>query len=162
MDTWRAAYRGIVPAAYLENLSYEESERLWRDRLADQNGEGCVFVAEGERGVVGFASGSPRRAFSKGLEEYRGVLETIYVLPAGQGSGAGGRLLGAVAGHFVENGVNSMVLWVFEENRPARGFYERLGGTVVAEDGFEVGGAWVREVAYGWKDLRPLIPRGGG
>lgn len=157
MDTWRAAYKGIVPDDYLANLSYEESDRRWLDRLTT-DGRG-VYVAEGHRGIFGFASGSPRQAFSKGLEEYGGVFEMLYVLPDSQGGGAGGALLSAVARHLVGRGVTSGLLWVFEENLPARGFYESLGGTILAHDGFEIGGASVREVAYGWKELGALLAR---
>jgi hypothetical protein len=75
----------------------------------------------------------------------------------------GRQLVGAVARHFVDHGVNSMLLWTFAENRAARGFYESLGGVPVAEDGFELGGAWLSEVAYGWKSLDLLLshPAGG-
>ena len=157
VDTWRAAYRGIVPDDYLANLSREESARRWLDRLtADGRG---VFVAEGDRGVFGFASGSPRQAFSKGLEEYGGVFETVYVLPEAQGSGAGRALVAAVVRYLVGRGITSGLLWVFERNLAARGFYESLGGTVLAHDGFELGGAWMREVAYGWKELGLLLAR---
>ena len=155
MDTWRAAYGSIVPYDLLEGLSYEESERRWRDYIAA--GDGCVFVAEGEGGIFGFASGQRRLRFTQGLEEYEGELKTIYVLPSGQGTGAGRQLVGAVARHFVERGASSMLLRVFAANRPARGFYESLGGVLVAEDCFELGGTWLREVAYGWKDLEALL-----
>ena len=47
-------------------------------------------------------------------------------------------------------------LQIFAGNRAARGFYESLGGVLVAEDGFEIGGAWVTEVAYGWRDVSVL------
>ena len=160
VDTWRAAYGGIVPDAYLEGLSYERSERLWRDVLAA--GDGGVFVAEDAGGVFGFASGGPRERFSRGLPEYEGELQTVYVLPSHGGRGAGGGLVRAVAGHLAELGVGSMLLWAFAENRSARGFYESLGGAVVAEDEIEVGGARLAEVAYGWKDLRDLLARPGG
>ena len=157
MDTWRAAYRGIVPDDYLAGLSYEKSECLWLDRLTTD--AGGVFVAEDDRGIFGFASGRPRQKFSKGLEEYGGVFETVYVLPEGQGRGAGLTLMAAVARYLVGLGITSGPLWVFEENHPARDFYESLGGTVLAHDGFELGGAWVREVAYGWKELGALLSR---
>ncbi len=160
VDTWRAAYRGIVPDDYLRGLSYEESERSWREIITA--GDGCVYVAEGARGVYGFASGERRRLFSRGLNEYEGELTTLYVLPSCQGAGAGRRLAGKVARHFTESGVNSMLLWVLAENRPARGFYESLGGVLVAEDGFELGGAWLLEVAYGWRDLEVLLARVAG
>ena len=86
MDTWRTAYRGIVPDDYLEGLSYNESERLWQDAIAA--GEGCVFVAEDGAEVFGFASGSPRERFSRELREYEGELKTIYVLPSHKGAPA--------------------------------------------------------------------------
>ena len=157
MDVWRTAYKGIVPDAHLEGLSYDESERLWQDVVTAD--DGCVFVAEDGRGVFGFASGQRRQRFSRVLTEYEGELKTVYVLPSGQGAGAGRRLVGAVARHFAERRVGSMLLWVFAENRSARGFYESLGGVPVAEDGFQLGGAWLSEVAYGWKDLDVLLSR---
>ncbi|MDP8900080.1 MAG: GNAT family N-acetyltransferase [Actinomycetota bacterium] len=157
MDTWRAAYRGIVPDAHLDGLSYDESERLWQDAIA--TGDGRVFVAEDGGGVFGFASGGPRERFSRELREYGGELQTVYVLPSHKGTGVGRRLVGAVARHLADHGVNSMLLWVFAENRAARGFYESLGGVPVGEDGFELGGAWLSEVAYGWEDLDVLLSR---
>ena len=147
MDTWRAAYRGIVPDAHLDGLSYDESERLWQDAIS--TGDGYVFVAENKGEVFGFASGGPRERFSRGLREYEGELHTVYVLPSHKGTGAGRLLVGAVARYLAERRVNSMLLWVFADNQAARGFYESLGGAVVAEDGFEIGGAWLSEVAYG-------------
>ncbi len=160
MDTWRAAYGGLVPDDYLTSLSYEELERRWRDIIAA--GDGCVFVAEGAQGVFGFASGQRRRRFSRGLKEYEGELKAVYVFPSCQGTGTGRRLVGKVARHFTERGVNSMLLWVFADNQPARGFYESLGGVLVARDGFELGGGWLPEVAYGWKDLEVLLARIAG
>ena len=160
VDTWRAAYRGIVPDGYLDGLSYNESERLWQDAI--EAGDGCVFVAEDGAEVFGFASGSLRERFSRELREYEGELKTLYVLPSRKGAGAGRQLVGAVARHLVDRGVNSMLLWVFAQNRAARGFYESLGGVPVAEDGFELGGACLSEVAYGWKDLDVLLGRLGG
>lgn len=160
VDTWRVAYRGIVPGDYLEDLSYDESGLLWQDLI--EAGDGCIFVAEDEDRVFGFASGSPRERFSRDLREYEGELKTVYVLPSHQGTGAGRQLVGAVARHFESRGVTSILLWVFAENRSARRFYESLGGVLVAEDGFELGGAWLSEVAYGWKDLDVLLARVAG
>lgn len=157
VDTWRAAYEGIVPDDYLEGLSYEKSELLWRDVLA--RGDSGVFVAEDEERVFGFASGGPRERFSRGLAEYEGEIQTVYVLPSHRGMGAGGRLVRAVARYLSERGVDSMLLWTFAENRSARGFYESLGGVVVAEDEIEIGGARLAEVAYGWKDLKGMLSR---
>jgi ribosomal protein S18 acetylase RimI-like enzyme len=161
VDTWRAAYRGIVPGEYLASLSYAESQEMWR-RIVGEGAEnaGCVFVAEEKGSPAGFSSGRPRTRFSQGLTEYKGVLETLYVLPSRQRAGAGRRLVSAVAGHLTECGVSSMLLWVLKENRIARHFYESLGGTLIGESSFELGGAELSEVAYGWKDLGVLRANG--
>jgi ribosomal protein S18 acetylase RimI-like enzyme len=157
VDAWRAAYGGIVPHDYLANLSYAESQEMWR-RVVGESGEnaGCVFVAAEGGTLFGFSSGRVRTRFSQGLTEYRGVLETLYVLPPRQRAGAGRRLVGAVAEHLMERGVSSMLLWVLEENKAARRFYESLGGTLIGEGSLTLGGAELSEVAYGWKDLSVL------
>ena len=71
-------------------------------------------------------------------------------------------LLWAVARLFTERGVDSILLWVFADNQPSRGFSQSLGGVLVAEDGFELGGAWLLEVAYGGKNLDVLLARSAG
>lgn len=143
-----------MPEDYLAKLSYAESEEMWR-RVIEQ--AGCVFVAEEGGTLFGFASGRPRTRFSQDLVEYEGELQTLYVLPSRQGAGAGRRLVGAVAGCLAERGVSSILLWVFAENKIARRFYESLGGTLIGEDSFELGGVELSEVAYGWKNLNALL-----
>lgn len=57
-----------------------------------------------------------------------------------------------MARRLVAEGETGVALWVLTANAPARGFYERLGGAVVAargDDGHD-------ETAYGWRDLHRL------
>ncbi len=68
--------------------------------------------------------------------------------------------MGAVARHLADHGINSMLLWVFTENCPARRFYESLEGVPVGEDGFKLGGVWLSETAYDWKELDMLLADG--
>jgi len=159
VTTWRGAYRGIVPDAVLEGLSVEEVRREWLPGLSRHDPAVSHFVAEEPGGrIVGFATCGPRRA---GPEAYAGELYAIYVLAEAQGSGLGRALVRAVARRLAERGMRSMLLWVFAENAAGRRFYERLGGKVVDEAGFELGGRWLREVAYGWEDTAPLLAPGG-
>lgn len=130
VDTWRATYRGIVPDAHLNGLSYHESERLWQERFADAEDSGCVFVAEDDGEVFGFASGGTRKIPREALETTKESSRRSTCPPSRQGIGAGRRLAR-----------RSMLLWVFADNGPAQRFYESLGGVLVAEDGFELGGA---------------------
>lgn len=151
---WRATYPGIVPEATLAGLSVDAVEREWAPALARADGPTSVFVAEDADGrVVGFAGCGPRR---DGPAAFAGELYAIYLLPEAQGKGVGRALARAGARRLAERGMRSMLLWVFEENAAARRFYERLGGTPVGRQGFELGGKWMVEVAYGWADTAAL------
>jgi GNAT superfamily N-acetyltransferase len=87
VETWRSAYRGIVPGAYLGGLSPAERGNEWREFLADQGGARFVLVAHAESDdLIGFAAGGPERS---GHPEYRGELYAIYVLPSHQARGFG-------------------------------------------------------------------------
>jgi hypothetical protein len=44
----------------------------------------------------------------------------------------------------------ALVLWVLKDNGNARGFYRKLGGSVVGECELTLGGKKYPQVAYGW------------
>ena len=155
IDTWRTAYRGIVPEDYLSNMSYEESERIWVSRLSETEREKTwVYVAVDAVGrLVGFVSGG------MGRDEdpvYKSELYAIYILQAYQGQGIGRLLALALVEKLVQMGFDSMLLWVFADN-PARRFCEAMGGQLVKTSQFELSGATIDEVAYGWLDIRTLL-----
>ena len=155
IDTWRTAYRGIVPEDYLSNMSYEESERIWVSRLSETEREKTwVYVAVDAVGrLVGFVSGG------MGRDEdpvYKSELYAIYILQAYQGQGIGRLLALALVEKLVQMGFDSMLLWVFADN-PARRFYEAMGGQLVKTNQFELSGVTIEEVAYGWLDIRTLL-----
>ena len=35
VDSWRTTYRGIVPQDVLENLSYQQRQEIWQERLTN-------------------------------------------------------------------------------------------------------------------------------
>ena len=49
-----------------------------------------------------------------------------------------------------------MLLWVLQDNHPARRFYESMGGEHVDEKTITIGGTDLIEVAYGWKDIAEI------
>jgi GNAT superfamily N-acetyltransferase len=150
--TWRTTYDTIVPRGYLDGLSVDDRERRWAPQL-DPAGPAFAFVAvDGAGRVIGFASGGPRR---DGDPTYAGELYAIYLLAECQGQGVGSRLVVEVARDLAGRGMPSMLLWVFAAN-PARRFYEALGGVYLGEQQFEINGAMITEVAYGWRDTTPL------
>ena len=156
--SWKSAYRGIVPDDYLDAIDVD----VWaeRHRLSmEEDPEGFVsFVAEMGGEIVGWALGGPNRDPAMGLS---GELFTIYLLPEYLRRGIGRKLISAVAGSLQASGLKSMVVWVLAENRPARRFYEALGGSYVTEREHSIGGVSLMEVAYGWEDVRELLSATG-
>lgn len=150
---WRETYRGIVPDAYLDGLSVDEREAMWRRLDAPANPSFAVVAVDAAAQVVGFASGGPRR---DGPEEFAGELNAIYLLRAAQGHGIGRRLVAAVARELAAREMPSMLLWVFRDNLPARQFYETLGGSLLTSQQFEIDGQAITEVSYGWLDTTAL------
>jgi ribosomal protein S18 acetylase RimI-like enzyme len=155
VETWRAAYRGLVSDAYLASLSPAQRAGQWDGFLADRSGARFVFVADDDvDGLIGFAAAGPERS---GGPNHRGELYALYVVPSHQRQGVGRGLLRAVAGRLVAAGTRSMLLWVLEANPRARAFYEALGGVVVRAQPIEIGGATFTEVAYAWPELAAIV-----
>jgi ribosomal protein S18 acetylase RimI-like enzyme len=154
VDTWRTAYRGMIPDGYLDSLSYERRGDFWQRSIADPGNPSFVYVAEADEGqVVGFASAGPPQSEQP---DYEGEIWAIYVLKEYQGMGIGRRLVQAVACELQARGMRSMLLWVLKDNAPSRAFYESLGGQLLKEQQFELGGATLTEVGYGWPDVTML------
>ena len=152
LESWKTTYPGIVPQSYMDGLKVETGIQNWRERLTQADGP-IVFVAEDEAEIFGFAAGG---TMIHPVDGFDGELGAIYLLLSHQRRGAGAALVRRMASALVERGFLSMVVWVLKAN-PSRRFYERMGGVLVAEQGIEIGGVTLPEVAYGWKDLRELI-----
>lgn len=155
LDTWRTAYREIVPAHYLAQLSYEKRENNWREILVNaEKSKDFVCVAENERGqIVGFAAGGCERT---GKYVYQGELFAIYILEEYQRQGIGRQLVRTVATKLAELSLNSMLVWVLGDNSAYK-FYELLGGEKVEEQQTRRAGVALKEIAYGWRDIAVLI-----
>lgn len=153
VESWRTTYRRIIPDDYIAKFTAEERERVWRRIIGEGKRSQYVCIAEDDRGtIVGFVSGGPERS---GKSRFRGELYAIYLLEPFQRHGIGRRLAAALARRLFDDGIDSMIVWVLAEN-PARNFYAALGGVHDGEKPVEIAGAELIEVAYGWKDIRPL------
>ena len=151
VDSWKTTYRGLVPDDYLDELSYESTEKRWIDFLNNKN-ETFIYVAINDTGeIIGFASG-------KRIEEnnFEGELYSLYLLQECRGLGVGKQLVSAIAKHFKEKGIYSMMVWVMKQNKSGLGFYERMGGKEYMHRNSTFGGSVVEDVAYGWKDISAL------
>lgn len=144
VQSWREAYRGIIPQDYLDQLSQASHERQWRRCFATG---GWAFVAEWEQRIVGIASGG----LSRVRREITGEIYVLYVLRSCHGRGIGRALFDACHYELARCGHRGLMIWVLADN-PARGFYERLGGKLAGEAQVAIGGARLREVSYAWPD----------
>ena len=133
--TWRAAYAGVVPDAYLVAMTEKGQARQWGGLLGQGLGQGRnrtqaregVLVAESPGGVlVGFGSCGRARA---GTLSYRGEVFTLYVDVDWQNRGIGRALLVELFRTLLDHGLPDALIWVLSAN-PSRYFYEALGGRV--------------------------------
>jgi GNAT superfamily N-acetyltransferase len=143
--TWQAAYVGIIPAEVLDGLSVDQRASKWEETLTGLGAGERLEVAEEDGRVVGFAfTGACRDEDAFGL----GELYAIYVAPSHWGAGVGSALLASARRALVEAGHDRAVLWVLEENKRARSFYDREGWAVDGAVKSYGEGGGVRAVRY--------------
>ncbi len=113
----REAMRSAIPG-FPELHTPEEDRWFIRERVLPTEE---VWVAEVDGEVVGFASLGRREG------DEHDYLQHIYVAPAHQRRGIGGRLWEKVK----ERRPRGFRWWVFQANEGARRFYEARGGRLV-------------------------------
>ena len=147
VETWRAAYTGIIPQHYLDGLTVQNRSIGWVRLLERGTRDTVTLVSETNDGnIVGFASAGRLRHDDV---RYQGEISSLYVLPRYQRARHGRRLFLAAANRLVQSGHSGLFVWVLADN-PARRFYDSLGGTVVAETIRNFAGKPLREIGYGW------------
>jgi len=155
-DTWRAAYRGLMPDQVLDRLGYDGTQR--REFMSRTRPDRFELVAEHSREVIGFVNAGRSRDQDAA---YPGEIYAIYVLPSHQGHGHGAQLMGFAARELLARGWHAMIIWVLRDNHPSRRFYERMGGRHLTDRDTdrEIEGVVVTEAAYAWEDIASLAAR---
>lgn len=156
--SWRETYAGLLPARMLDELSVGFRSAMWSAVLHDPAAHGgtAVFVAERERGIVGFGACAGQRDEVLKQRGFDGEIGALYVLRAFQRAGIGGSLVRLMARRLLDQGRTAAALWVLRANAPAREFYEKLGGVPAGERMDERSGEGLSEVAYCWSELSHL------
>ena len=128
-ESWRSAYRGLVPDAFLDGPVIDERLRYWTSRMGhDDEGPRVVLKATTGSMLVGFVC-----AVRDADPAWGPLLDNLHVKPGFKGSGIGRALLGEARLWTARVAPGQpMHLWVIEDNSSARAFYDRVGG-VVAE-----------------------------
>ena len=151
VETWKTAYRGMLPQQYLDSLQEQERAQSWKQWL--ERPQVSVLVAEQAPGLCGFIGAGPLRepVGSADSEFY-----AIYVLAQMQQRGIGASLMRAMARVLANQGFRSPAVWVLAQN-PARHFYARLGASPAAAKQIQIGGVELEEIAYAWESLDSLL-----
>jgi GNAT superfamily N-acetyltransferase len=149
---WRETYAGQIPEGVLAALESNphQDPASWQRRLVRQPPDRWTRIVETEAGVpIGFLWFGREEGR---LEGYGGEIEKIYLLKPAQGRGLGRALMADTFQTMEAAGLSPVVIWVFDFNRKARDFYERLGGTPLGrrEVVFRAEGRDFHEIAYGW------------
>jgi GNAT superfamily N-acetyltransferase len=124
-ESWRSAYRGLVPDDVLGDGLDAERLQFWRDRFASPHPHRrAVFVAVSRDVLVGLAC-----ILADADPAHGPLLDNLHVKPGSRGHGIGARLLDEARSwsRAIAPG-QPMHLWVLEGNVPARRFYRRQGG----------------------------------
>ena len=150
VDSWKTTYFNIVPNEYLNNLTYESQEKIWKKNIPS----GGIYVAANNDGeIVGFSAGGRER--SGNYNGFDGELYAIYILKEYQGHGIGRQLVIPIIEEIKKLGLTSMLVLVLKDNN-SRQFYEALGGIEIDEVEVRIGGEKLSESVYGWKDIRKI------
>jgi len=136
--TWQAAYRGLLPDAYLDSLREEERARRYTFGSPDPRQPATIVAIDGENAIVGFATSAPARDAERAGA---GELAALHVDPDAWGRGIGRLLVAAARAQLVERGFDAAILWVLVGNDRAQRFYRA--------DGWLPDGARRTEVVWG-------------
>ena len=149
IDAWRAAYAGVIPPAYLNELDATAAPARLAEYLRARPLGRHYLVAEQDGLITGFViAGAERPSVesARGERQGFGEVHALYVHPDAWFTGTGATLLRAATEALAGDGHHTLSLWVLDCNDQARRFYERhgwrpdggrdellLGGTVLPE-----------------------------
>lgn len=149
-ESWKAAYRGLLPQAYLDSLPAGQ----WIHYLERPGRESLILLDGGK--IVGAAGCSASR--TPELSGW-GEINSLYLLPEYWGRGCGKLLFSAVMELLESMGYQNLFLWVLEGNQRARAFYQRMGFRPDATyQDVEIGGMPVREILHRRAAPSPSVP----
>jgi GNAT superfamily N-acetyltransferase len=122
--SWQAAYRGLLPQSYLDELDPLEGQKRWEAILDATRwpGTGTLVLVDDDI-VIGFAAISASRD-DDGDRFTAGELQTLYLDPGVWRRGGGSLLLRAAQSQLGRAGFTVASAWVLETNARARTFYE--------------------------------------
>ncbi|WP_230684531.1 GNAT family N-acetyltransferase [Burkholderia cepacia] len=154
VKVWRHTYRDLAPAQAHAVLDEDYRGRTWKEKLASNDGNQLVLIAESDGRIVGIgAAGAPSEPIFGG----RGEIKFLYVDPEFKRRGIGRTLLAQLATHLGKLRYQGAALSVVKGNASAIAFYEALNGRLAGEY-IDAGPIWrSQNIVMVWDDLTNLI-----
>lgn len=122
-EAWETTYRGIYPDEAFDNYSFSEKAARDAERFKSPDFTGYIIEAEGRpTGYLFIREGSLPH------------IEALYLLKEYRGRGIGGQAFDIVRGYCREKGFSRFTCSCNAHNKPALGFYKRMGGRVIKSD----------------------------
>lgn len=142
-DSWRTAYRAIIPSTHLETMIRRRGVDWWSKAIRQ---ESHLLVIEAAGKIAGYAScGTSRKP---GV--YNGEIYELYIAPVYQGGGLGEHLFEACRNELDRRGLDGLMVWALEDNEQAASFYWRRGGRPIGRSTTQFGKVKLGKIAYGW------------
>lgn len=124
VDSWRAAYHGLVPDTYLSSLDYNRRTEDFRKWI--EAGDAEIYLVELKGKILGFVTFGIYRGDNAGQNK-SGEIWGIYLDPDEWRKGYGALLYQHSEKMLKERGYARIFIWVFSQNPRARRFYEAMG-----------------------------------
>jgi ribosomal protein S18 acetylase RimI-like enzyme len=140
-DSWKDSYSDILPEEFMEKKIDRNLEQHWK-AIQIQN-EDIVLVAE-EESLIGFIAVWCQPSV---------FIDNLHVISLQRSKGVGAALMKAVAKELISKGHKTAFLWVFESNKKAILFYEKLGGKQKEQSMKNIFGYEVLSRKIVWDDL---------
>jgi len=144
IESWKDSYSDVLPAKFLGGQIDSDFKRYWNE--IDIQIEDIVMVAARES-IVGFLA-----VWCRPIP----FIDHLHVRPSQRSKKIGSALMKTVAKELVNEGHKTAYLWVFENNKKAIRFYERLGGIQKEQSIKNVFGYDVLSRKIEWYDLSTI------
>ena len=155
INTWKIAYKGIIPQSHLDSLSINDKIPRWEKAINDlAENKKNLYVAEisifNGKEIIGFSMGGPSH-----FEDYKidGDLHAIYILPKYWKQGIGTLLFNSVIKFFISMNYKTMIIWALKENS-AGDFYLKMGGIPKFNKTLTYGGKELDALGFFWENIQ--------
>ena len=144
IESWKDSYSEVLSAEFLTKQIKLGFERQWRE--IEIQLEDIVLVAE-EKSLVGFVAVWCRP---------NPFIDNLHVIRSQRSKKVGSALMKAIAKELINRGHKTAYLWVFENNKKAIRFYERLGGVQKEQSMKSIYGYKVLSRKIHWDDVSKI------